>query len=124
MLLLQAATLHAWAGQSANVTQALQLVTSAGQLTLVVVHISAMSQAFAAGRQIFETGPNVSAGQATLVPVHASVTSHVPAAALQIFPAGANVPLGGQVPLEVQKLLSHGPPEARQVTVGLVTEMV
>jgi hypothetical protein len=63
---------------------------SAGQATLVPVHVSAMSHTPAAGRQMVVAGWKLSAGQAALLPVQLSAKSHTPAAERQMVPGGTN----------------------------------
>ena len=73
--------------------------SSAGQLALEPMQVSAMSHGPAAGRHTSVAGWKLSVGQAALEPVHVSAMSHGPAAGRHTSVAGWNLS-GGQAALE------------------------
>src|SRR5436309_1204278 len=97
----------------------LALLTSAGQVELVPVQVSARSHSAAAARQ---TAPALPTGcwQSTLVPLHWSRVQALPSS-VQAVPLAFRGPSAGHVALEPVQVSgrSHSPAAARQVFVLL-----
>ena len=65
-------------------------LVSAGHVSTIPAHVSAVSQASTAARQTVPAGDLVSAGQVPVLPVHISTASQAPAAARQTVVEASN----------------------------------
>src|SRR5262249_39238153 len=115
--------LHASARSQGSVVASRHVVpaltrTSAGQVLLVPVQFSAMSQTPALARQSVVASAKPSVGQVALVPVQRSATSQMPTLGRQTVVAGANASAGHAADEPVQLSATSQAVAAARHTLG------